>query len=1170
MSVYFPHSRYADHHIEKMYKTIEKHMQNDKNCMPIIGGDFNAELGPGSGPECKSVGKHTLNESNKRGDWLKSWLMLNDYSALNTMFRKTPQKQTSFVSPKGKEKQIDYILTKRRYLRNVKDAEANDMIHMGSDHRCVMATFLIDMPERRINDKRGNKKCETSVTAEREDEAKEINGEKSELEKRYQEIIVKIKKAAAKKRKEAQDTRTGEENTAAAAGAESTLVEDTKREHESKSTRHSSMDDSSSNKAAASEVGRATVETATRVFESESRKRSSKDESRSNTAAAPEAGRTTADAAVNEYVGENKKYGSDGERASEAESMTKRAHPRGVSALLELRRPDGWTSTPRGKDDDKKDTKTFAMNGEEGAQDGNEPVGCSSSCDLRAGERLPKKRPLAPHLHMQKFLQVVEAGSIVLQARNESSGSRGKDKRKQGTTQNAAAKNDESVDRDDEIVRLIEERRKLPKEEKHRLKELSKKIKKCIREKKRMKRQHDIERILEEFKGIRNITRVKSAKKRIFITRIRNTRGESITSRKGIADTFGEFYKKLYEDIEKSNFEYDESDEERIPEITSGEIQAAICKLKSGKSPDGNGIRAEDIKDCSEETREMMRQVFNEVIKRNNFTPEEWKKVKIKVIHKKGDVEDVSNYRPICSLPSMYKLFSTIMFGRLYPMLDLHQAEDQAGFRKTYQTTDHLATYRLICQKCQEWGIKMWTATVDFKKAFDSISHRSIWDALKSCNVNNGYIRLLMKIYRDQKASVMTDEESNIFDIQKGSKQGDPLSSLLFNTVLQYSLKDEIQRWQKRKGMGIYLSDQDRDCLTNLRFADDVMLFATSKRQIQAMMCEFKEATKKVGLTIHPNKTKILSSESSMNQDTKKYMKVGDLDIEILTKRESVKYLGQRICFHDQETMEIKSRIRAAWATFHKYRQELTSKKYLLKYRLRLFDATVSPTLCYAAGTWSPSREHERMIQSTQRKMLRLIIQTKRKYKKIERKKGIDHMIEEENEDRTDNCSTDDKSGDDLSTNSEDDVDSGATFEEDSEKDIDTAEIEEEDWFDYMRRSTAEAVDKMDQNKIRCWNKTHKKMKWKLALRIATSPSERWVKKAAEWNPETSSKYMTSRPIGRPKKRWEDDINVFLKQIYDETKMEETRDNKISWISAAKDRKVWTRLEEKYTSQKTK
>ena len=204
------------------------------------------------------------------------------------------------------------------------------------------------------------------------------------------------------------------------------------------------------------------------------------------------------------------------------------------------------------------------------------------------------------------------------------------------------------------------------------------------------------------------------------------------------------------------------------------------------------------------------------------------------------------------------------------------------------------------------------------------------------------------------------------------------MSSLLFNTVLQYALKNVIQRWQK-KGMGIYLSDQERDCLTNLRFADDVMLFATSKGQIQNMMCEFKEATEKVGLTIHPDKTKILSNESSMNSDTKRYIKIGDMNIEILAKSESVKYLGQRISFYQQETLEIKSRIRAAWTTFRKYRQELTSKQYMLKLRLRLFDATVSPTLCYAAGTWTPSREHERMIQSTQRKMLRLIIQTKRK-----------------------------------------------------------------------------------------------------------------------------------------------------------------------------------------------
>ena len=106
MSVYFLHSKYADHHIEKMYDRIEKNMAHSNKYIPIIGGDFNAELGLGKGTERESVGRYTLNESNKRGDWLKSWLMLNDYSALNTMFRKTPQKQTSFVSPKGKENKL--------------------------------------------------------------------------------------------------------------------------------------------------------------------------------------------------------------------------------------------------------------------------------------------------------------------------------------------------------------------------------------------------------------------------------------------------------------------------------------------------------------------------------------------------------------------------------------------------------------------------------------------------------------------------------------------------------------------------------------------------------------------------------------------------------------------------------------------------------------------------------------------------------------------------------------------------------------------------------------------------------------------------------------------------------------------------------------------------------
>ena len=43
---------------------------------------------------------HTLNEGNKRGDWMKHWLMLQGYTALNTMYRKTLAKQTTYRSSK--------------------------------------------------------------------------------------------------------------------------------------------------------------------------------------------------------------------------------------------------------------------------------------------------------------------------------------------------------------------------------------------------------------------------------------------------------------------------------------------------------------------------------------------------------------------------------------------------------------------------------------------------------------------------------------------------------------------------------------------------------------------------------------------------------------------------------------------------------------------------------------------------------------------------------------------------------------------------------------------------------------------------------------------------------------------------------------------------------------
>ena len=79
-------------------------------------------------------------------------------------------------------------------------------------------------------------------------------------------------------------------------------------------------------------------------------------------------------------------------------------------------------------------------------------------------------------------------------------------------TASAAGKVSEDMSvKDAEILRFIEERRNTSKGEKHKLKEVSKCIKRCIRDKKRMTRQMDIQRILEYFQGIRNFSGIKSA-----------------------------------------------------------------------------------------------------------------------------------------------------------------------------------------------------------------------------------------------------------------------------------------------------------------------------------------------------------------------------------------------------------------------------------------------------------------------------------------------------------------------------------------------------------------------------------------------------------------------------------------------------------------------------------
>ena len=70
-----------------------------------------------------------------------------------------------------------------------------------------------------------------------------------------------------------------------------------------------------------------------------------------------------------------------------------------------------------------------------------------------------------------------------------------------------------------------------------------------------------------------------------------------------------------------------------------------------------------------------------------------------------------------------------------------------------------------------------------------------------------------------------------------------------------------------------------------------------------------------------------------------------------------------------------------------------------------------------------------------------------------------------------------------------------------------------------------------------CWIETHKKMEWRGSLHTQRQDGQ----KAATWNPGVSIGCRATRAVGRPRKRWEDDINQFLKLEETQEKCEEQR-----------------------------
>jgi len=198
-------------------------------------------------------------------------------------------------------------------------------------------------------------------------------------------------------------------------------------------------------------------------------------------------------------------------------------------------------------------------------------------------------------------------------------------------------------------------------------------------------------------------------------------------------EEYNSYLKKLYESPKvMDNFQALLTTEQVI---SSEDIEFGIKCLANGKSKDIEGYKEEILKIRAPVLIPYIHNIFNMVVK-HGF-PKLWTQNLIIPIFKSGDKNNPSNYRTLMINPLLAKLYDIILENKISIWIENegHQAKGHAGFRRHHSTTNHLITLRIIAEECRNNKSNIFCCFVDFRKAFDTVPKKNIWNKLEELKV---------------------------------------------------------------------------------------------------------------------------------------------------------------------------------------------------------------------------------------------------------------------------------------------------------------------------------------------------------------------------------------------------------------------------------------------------
>jgi hypothetical protein len=117
----------------------------------------------------------------------------------------------------------------------------------------------------------------------------------------------------------------------------------------------------------------------------------------------------------------------------------------------------------------------------------------------------------------------------------------------------------------------------------------------------------------------------------------------------------------------------------------------------------------------------------------------------VHVLLKGGDASEFDNYREITVEPILAKLFVMILDKRLSEWGEQHgmRAKGQTKFLKDYHITNQLFILRTLIKQSKAKKKPLYCCFVDFKKAFDVMSHEVLWQVLLGLGVEGHFLRCM-------------------------------------------------------------------------------------------------------------------------------------------------------------------------------------------------------------------------------------------------------------------------------------------------------------------------------------------------------------------------------------------------------------------------------------------